>query len=368
MPYTVLLDEFLDLSGSIDWSAVVGGIWVPPPSDGTSPATPSTAGTATAVSPPTLTFPALDAPPATASAMLISQPPLGDLYRLASPPPPANPVHLNGINQPAPPLDQQELDSLTASIGPQTTAIPGNPFWWTFGTWVPRSITVSAVTMTLPEAPATGTLTLTLTGTIHVSHWFGSSDNPFTFTETVALAPSGDPVDTSRTLAATGSSPSMTITGGGFAAGLMAGPLHDQATPDLEARFNQGISANVATTLAGLTPPQQLAPATVISANHVVITHGGLALNVSLANISGPALVPLQAPPQTTVPDVYGLTVPDALKAIEEAHLRMRTIDDGRPDRFTIPTVEDESPEPGATVPLGTVVTCTLKVHRGAGN
>ena len=213
MPFTVLLDEFLDLTGSINWSAVVGGIWVPPPSDGTSPGTPSFAGTVTSVSPPTLTFSALGGPPAAASAMLISQPPFGDLYRLAIAPPPANPAHLNGVNQAASPLDQHDLNNLTASIGPQTTAILGNPFWWTFGTWVPQSITVSAIVLTLPEAPATGTLTLTLTGTIHVTHWGSPTDNPFTFTETVALAPSGDPVDTSRILAATGSNQSMTITG-----------------------------------------------------------------------------------------------------------------------------------------------------------
>ena len=120
--------------------------------------------------------------------------------------------------------------------------------------------------------------------------------------------------------------------------------------------------------LAELTPPQQLAPGTVISANHVGITQAGLALTVSLANISGPALIPLQPPPETTVPDVYGFTVSDAQIAMQKAHLRMRTIDDGRPDRFTIPTVEDENPEAGTTVQVGTMVICTLKVHKGAGN
>jgi hypothetical protein len=372
MPYTVLLDEFLDLTGSINWSAVVGGIWVPPPSDGTSPGTPTFAGTVTSGSPPTLTFPALDGPPATASAMLISQPRFGDLYRLAITPPPANPAHLNGVNQAASPLDQNALNSLTASIGPQTSPVPGALQaicgGLTLGGYIPTSITVSAVALTLPEAPVTGSLKLTLTGTMAVRHWFWTSNNPFTFTETVALAPSGDPVDTSRILAATGSNQNMTISGGAIVAGLFAGPLHDQATPDLEARFNQGISSKVATALAELTPPQRLASGTVISANHVGITQAGLALTVSLANISGAALIPVQPPQETTVPDVYGFTVPDAQIAMQKAHLKMRTIDDGRPDRFTIPTVEEENPDAGTTVQVDTVVICTLKVHKGAGN
>ena len=126
MPYTVLIDQYFDLSGEINWPAVIGGIWVPPPSDGSSPGTPTFAGTVTSTAdqPPMLTFAALDGPPTTASAMLISQPSFGDLYRLAGATPPANPAHLNGDCKTGSALTQNDLDSLTANFGSQTSPIP----------------------------------------------------------------------------------------------------------------------------------------------------------------------------------------------------------------------------------------------------
>ena len=297
MPYTVLIDQFLDFTGAINWSTVVGAIWVPPPSDGSSPGTPTFTGTVTSVSgkPPMLTFPALGGPPTAASAMLISQPSFGDLFRLAVAPPSANPAHLNGDCKAGSALSQGDLDSMTANFGSQTSSVPG---WLqaiyaalTAGLYIPESITVSAVALTLPTAPATGILTLTLTGTLAVGHLGATSNNPFTFTETVALAPSGDPVDTSRILAATGSSASMSIIGGLVVAPELVGSMASQATSDLEARFNQAIASDIAHTLAALTPPQQLSPQAVISANKVLITSSGLTLTVSVADISGPAIV-----------------------------------------------------------------------------
>ena len=304
-PYTVLFDEFIDLTGGVNWSAVVGGIWVPPPSEGSNPGTPTFAGTVTTASgtPPTLTFPTLGGPPTTAAAMLVSQPTSGDLYRLAGTPPAANPAHLSGAVTAAPALDQNELNSMTATFGPQTTDLPG---WLqaacavlTAGLYIPNSIIVSAVALTLPTAPATGTLTVTLTGTVTISHWWSTSNNPFTFTETVALAPSGDPVDPGRILAATGSHANMNITGGALIAPLLAGNMAGQVTPDVENKFNQAIPPKVAQAVAGLTPPQQLAPQAVISASKVVITSSGLALSLSVADLFGPALIPV--PPRMAV-------------------------------------------------------------------
>ena len=77
MPYTVRIDQFLDFTSSINWPAVVGGIWVPPPANGSNPGTPTFTGTVTTTAglPPVLTFAALGGPPTTDSVMLISQSP-----------------------------------------------------------------------------------------------------------------------------------------------------------------------------------------------------------------------------------------------------------------------------------------------------
>jgi hypothetical protein len=299
MPYSVLIDQYLDFTGQVNLPSVVGSIWVPAPSDGTHPGTPTFTGTVTAApgTPPVLTFPALGGPPTTDSAMLISQPSSGDLYRLAGAAPPANPAHLNGDCMAGSALSRSDLDSLTANFGSQTSPVP----WYvqaaygalTLGAYFPTSITVSAVSLTLPTAPATGFLTMTLTGTVAIQHWLWTSNNSFTFTEMVALAPSGDPVDTSRIVAAAGSSATMTITGGAIVAPVLVGSIAAQATQDLERRFNQAIGSAVAQVLAGLTPPQQLSPQAVISAFKVVITASGLVLTLSVADIFGSAIVPV---------------------------------------------------------------------------
>ena len=365
MPYTVLIDQYLDFSGEITWPAVIGGIWIPPPSDGSSPGTPTFTGTVTSAAgqPPMLTFAALDGPPTTASAMLVSQPSFGDLYRSAAVPPPANPAHLNGDCAKGSALTQDDLDSLTANFGSQTSPIPG---WLqdiyaglTGGAYIPQSTTVSAVALTLPTAPATGTLTVTLTGTVAVRHWKAISNNPFTFTETVVLAPSGDPVDTSRILAAADSNASMTITGGLVVAPELVSSMAGQVTPDLEGRFNQAIASNIAQILAKRTPPQQLSPPAVISAHRVVITPAGLTLTLSIADIFGPALIP-KGENMTAVPNVVGDDVPTAQAAMASASLYFEGEKGGSSPRLDVPTVVKTTPPAYTSVQKGTMVTCLI--------
>jgi hypothetical protein len=380
MPYTILFDQFIDMTNTLSSPTITGAIWVPAPSQQkpgqtTNLGAPTFTGTITSGTglSAALTFPVLDGPPTTDSALLISEPSFGDLYRLPFHPPSDNPAHLNGEANAPPVLTQDDLNNQTTGIPAQTSAIPPEVqaayAVATAGLWVPRSMTVSAVSLTLPAqgAPAPGALTLTLTGTFAVRHWLWMSTNPFTFTETVSLAPSGDPVDASRTLTATGAGHSLSVIGG-WVLGILKDSIGDTATAQVEVMFNQGIASRVAQALGALKDPMQLAPLAAISANKVVITHGGLGLTLSITNLFGPALIPAATPTDTTVPDVIGDTVPDAKTAMEAAHLRMTTVDDGRPDGVTIHTVEDTNPEAGTIVPAGTVVVATLKVHAGAGN
>jgi PASTA domain len=143
--------------------------------------------------------------------------------------------------------------------------------------------------------------------------------------------------------------------------------MASQVTPGLEAMTNQAIPSIVAALLAASTPPQQLSPQAVISANRVVITSSGLTLILSAANIFGPVIIPLPPPRETTVPDVLGMTVPDAAAAIRAADLRMRELYDLPRDRTFTPIIEDQGRDGGTTVKVGTEVTVTVKLHPGAG-
>jgi PASTA domain len=357
--YTVLLDEFLDLTGgSVSFPAVVGSIWVPEPSDGSSPGTPTFTGTGTNGPPPSVTFPAPTAPPGTNSSMLISEPlsalglPPGDLYRLAEGPPADNPVHLNGFLDFAS-FSQDNLNNLTANFPALAFPVPG-PLRTiigiaTLGLWIPTSVTVLTAALTLP-ATVGGGLTVTLTGTMTVQHWFWSSSDPFTFTAMVAVAPSGDPVDTSQIVRVTLSSPNLDITGGGILSGL-AGLLADNSAPVVEAKVNQAIPAQVSNILAQQSPPMQMSPRAVVSVFKVVTGAGGVNVNVSLADIFGPATEPITAPPETTVPNIKGMSVDQARAELSGFHLRMIPVRVGKGT-----SISGQDPGAGETVPQGTAV------------
>jgi hypothetical protein len=290
--------------------------------------------------------------------MLISQPlsrlglPPGDLYRLAGGPPVDNPVHLNGLLDLAS-FSQTDLNNLTAKFPSLTFPVPG-PLRTiigivTLGLWIPTSVTVSTAALTLP-ATTGGGLTATLTGTMSVQHWFWTSKDPFTFTATVAVAPSGDPVDTSHIASVTLSSPNLTITGGWILSGL-AGLLADEGTPVLEAMVNQAIPPQVNNILAKLPTPSQMSPQGVVSLFKVVTGPGGVDVNVSLADIFGPAIVPITVPPETTVPAVKGMTVDQARAEMSSHHLRMIPVTVGKGT-----TISGTDPGGGETVPQGSVV------------
>jgi hypothetical protein len=282
------MDQYFDFTSAdrIDWSKVVGGIWVPSPPVG-SPGAPTFSGTATVTA----------GPPPTVSAMLISQPSSGDLFRLAVAPPQDNPAHLSGDCKAGSALTQADLDRQTANAGAQTTDLPlGLQYLYgvlTLGLYIPRSVTISAASLMLPQAPAAGFLTLTLTGTVTVHQWWSNSDKPFTLTASVALAPSGDPVDTFRILAATPFNASMSIIGGLIVVPALLSSMAAQATTYLEQNFNLAIPQGVAQALAELDPPQQLSPNAVISAYKVDIKPAELTLTLSIADLSEPAIVPI---------------------------------------------------------------------------
>lgn len=295
--------------------------------------------------------------------MLISEPSFGDIYRLAVAPPADDPAHLQGIAASST-VTQEELSELTAGFTARTFQIQD----WvqaiyvavTAGTYVPDSMTVSTVALTLPPAGATGFLTLTLTGTIAITGWWWTNNQPFTFTEHVTLAAAGDPVATGHALAATGSSQNLTVTGGWVLKPLTGG-VGDLVTQALEDVINLGLPAQVdqaARKLLGL----ELSPEAVISAGPVTMAPTGLTLTFSVADIFGPALIPIPPPVYTTVPDVIGFTVLKAGDAMRAAHLRMTTSDAGSPvSQTVILIVDDTDPEPGTSVVEGTLVTAYLK-------
>lgn len=369
MLYNILFDEFTDLSGKINRPAVMGGIWVPPPSvqqhGSASPRTPDFTATVTSApdQPATLTFPALAGPPTGDSAMLISEPSFGDIYRLAVAPPPDSPAHLQGLAASST-VTQAELSELTAGFTAQTFQIPG----WvqsiyvalTAGTYVPDSATISTVALTLPPAGAAGFLTLTLTGTMAITGWWWTNNQPFTFTEHVTLAAAGDPVNARHVLAAAGSSQNLTVHGG-WVLKPLTGKMGDLATQALEDTINLALPAQVnqeAQKQLGL----ELSPQAVISAGPVTMTPAGLTLTFSVADIFGPALIPIPPPVFTTVPDVIGFTVRKAGDAMRAAHLRMTTSDAGSPVSQTVIRIVDATdPEPGTSVVEGTLVTAYLK-------
>lgn len=381
MPYTIVIDQYFDFNidtpDGIDWSKVVGGIWVPSPPVG-SPGTPTYSGTVTVASgkPPMLTFPALSGPPPTVSAMLISQPPSGDLYRLAVAPPQDNPAHLSGDCKTGSALTQADLDSQTANAGAQTSDLPlGLQYLYgvlTLGLYIPRSVTISSASLTLPQAPAAGFLTLTLTGTVTVHQWWSNSDKPFTLTASVALVPSGDPVDTFRILAATPSNVSMSITGGFIVVPALQSAMTGQATTYLEQNFNLAIPQKVAQALAKLDPPQQLSPNAVISARKVDIQPAGLTLTLSIADLSETAIVPIppnmfvEVSPAPTCGEKrnYVVTVYHGQSPIEGAAVTFET-GAGGPAANGGPAVR------GTTGPDGTVqlndVTLSSYLYKGGG-
>lgn len=359
MPYIVDI-LVLDQTHTLTMSAITGGIWVPPSSFASSPSTPTFAGTMDPKS-GLLTFPALAGPPAGESVMLVSQPPapggvasFGDLFRSGTVAAfPASPAFLLGGCQASPAMVQADLDKLTSNFAAQTLEVPNWLFWlvgWlSYGYIFPSTITVLSATLTLGTP---GFLTLTLTGTMQVAHFLvWSHTYPWTFTELLSLAPSADPVDTSHILAATYTSPGLSMPG---VTGLVIKPLApfmaNQVTPTVETLVNQAIPAAVAAQLASANPPQKLSPTAVISANKISIGASSLTLTLTIADIFGPPIVPIQT---TTVPDVLDEELAQARADLRAAHLGIKVLGSRK-------YVTDQIPKSGEVVPVDTVVTVIM--------
>lgn len=373
MPYTVNIEVF-DLTGGLTSSAITGGIWVPPPADGSNPGSPTFSGTMNPEG-SVLTFPAMGGPPTGTSAMLVSQPAaaggvaaFGDLFRSGPVAAlPASPAPLRGLSTKSPALSQSDLNNLASNFAAMTIEVPSYLAYQVAalsGGWIfPVQITVSSAALTLgPPAPA-GALTLTLTGTMQVYHLFFTDNYPVAFTEFLSLSPAGDPVDTSHILTAISASPGISMPGAfGYAIKLLAPFVAGYATPIVEAMVNQAIPSQVAQALAGQNPPQQLSPQAVISANRVAITSSELTLTLTVADIFGEPLVNL---PTTTVPDVRGETVGKAGQAMTAAQLKMEVVADSAPTTGLSydPVVEWTDPDGGTVVPVGSVVVATVKAY-----
>jgi len=371
MAYAVEIG-FLDLAGIFN-PAVRGGIWVPPPPDGSSPGGPNFAGTVTSGSgqaPLTLTFAELAGPPAGGSAMLVTEPAGGDLFRSGQVAlPGASPASLALTIAPGQEpgnvaMTPAQLNTLAASFAGTSIKVPDNVRLaagvLSAGLLIPESVTLLTAALSLGP----GAISVTLTANISVREWFFFvAHYSCALTMSLAVGPSGDPVDTSRVLAATVSAspgPVLTVPGApGIYASLVAGWAAAAVSAMLEAQANKAISPLAAAELAK--HHFELTPTAVISAVRVVTTVTGISLFVSVGDIFGPGIVPLT---QTQVPNVVGDEPAAAATALTAAGLAIRITQTVTSATVATPTVVSQTPPPGAEVQAGTYVDVVVEAPR----
>jgi hypothetical protein len=375
MPYLVIckIQPLTELNREFQ-----AGIWVPPPSDGSSPGTPNNVATVSSDPDPKLTFPTLGGPPSSSAMRVWNL--TGDLFRsgaigspLPNPPAPLAVFSFLAQQSSGHTITQSDLDKAVKGL-PFGSSFPV-PFWvqalvgvGTSGYFIPRSAKLLTATLALPPSGSAGTLSLNITGTILVSHWdWWTTTNPFTFAMTLGLSASADPVDTSRIFAATGSSPSLGVSG---LPGLLVKPVADWMTSvvasTLEGPVNQLVASAVIAGLANLPAPlqnQMLTPTAVMSAARVTILSSGIDIVIAIGDIFGPGIIPIEGN-MTNVPNVSGLDVPTAEQAVIDAHLSPVTKRDGISDLIDVPTVVMTTPSGGTQVPKETTVYLIVEYPR----
>jgi hypothetical protein len=385
MGYEVIITP-TDLVGKFP-TALQGGLWVPPPPGGSSPGAADYPGTVTSGTalPVTLTFAALDAAPAAVSAMLVTWGG-GDLFRSgpvgvfpASPPPLAliiAPGQVPGEVAITPQKLEQTVGGFSGTMLSVPSAVQVAFGLATVGTFIPQSIRIFSANATLNATRSVhgAPVSLGVVGTIN-ARLFGlfTAGFSFTFSMSAFLGPSGDPAEPGRVLAATVAPPDPLL----IIKGLVALPgvyialqaaarwMASAVASMLESLVNQFVATQVASALAQLFG-QKLTSTAVISAEEIVSDSSGIMLFVSLGDIFGPGVVPIQTK-KARVPRIVGDDTTTALQALQAANLVMAVTAYEYSYNIDSPTVKSQTPSAGTPVDEGSSVYVVIEAPEKKG-
>jgi hypothetical protein len=300
---------------------LTGSVFVPP-SAGAALSTVAGA----AATPFTLKFPSPPIPPSAASAMLITEGAgKGDVLRTGTvaslPPSPATPIV---ITIPPVPIPGATVAGLGAGFTIPTTAVPTGiqvaVAAATGGTFIPLSVALPTVTLTL----VSGAVTITAAGTLVARQFFGFVNTiALGFTGTFTITPSADAVNTLRVLRVTPTSSA--LTGAAAVLSPLAPFLAGMLASILESKINATIASLAASTAASM--GVSLTTSAVISAHNVTIvassspSGGGIILQLVLASLFGMPTVTLAKNMNVTITPApvvgtsktYTVTVTDSI-------------------------------------------------------
>jgi hypothetical protein len=339
MPFTLNISPLLDVGGfySAGFPPLTGSIFSPPPPSGSS-ATPLATATSAGLS---LVFSSAAVPPAGSSAVLVTDGGTGgDFLRSGAVGAlPASPAAATAITVPTVSIPAATITARAAGIFVPATAVPTGirilSGVLTGGTFIPLVVALGPATATL----APGSITVALTGVLTARVFFFSvSAIAITATTTVTLAPSADATNPARILRVTLSP--ITFSGIGAAVGLVLGPfLASLLSGVLESMLNGLILSTASSAVSGT--GLMMTPTAVISARRVTITASGVALQLVLADLFGPALVAppktlsvsISPPPVANTVHTYTVTVLDSVSSLPVvgANVTLQSIAGGTP-------------------------------------
>lgn len=166
--------------------------------------------------------------------------------------------------------------------------------------FAPSAITITGVVIA-PAAP--NLLNVTIVGSIAFTQFFFTSATPFTANLSLAVAPSGDPVDRSRIFSvrvlASSLNPGVISPGINAAIAILQPIAAQLFAPLIEGALNNAVLTATVGAVSSVLPGRFLASSTSISAHSVLVdAAGALALQIVVANV-GPAFVSLPPPAGT---------------------------------------------------------------------
>ena len=267
----------------------------------------------------TLPFPSSSVPPAppTACAVLVTDTTVpGDFLRsgvLTALP--ASPATATAITVPTIPISSALVASAALGAAIPPTVVPGWIRWLSGLLTGGQSIPLVAVLPPPIVTLGTGTLSLIVTGVLTVRVFFFSVRTvAFTLTTTVTAAPSGDAETPSRVLSVSATTASLALTAGPTPPGL--GQYLSQVLASVAESTVNSVIVSLGISQAAKMG-FQLTPTAVFCARRVTVLPSGIALQLVLSDLWGPAIVPIPgvlaasiAPnPRLGVLETYTITV-----------------------------------------------------------
>lgn len=302
MPWLCNLGTIVDLGNFYaTFPALTAKLFNPPPASGSAGTVADTA-TAT-LSPFSINFAATAASPTAAMALLVDDPTSptaggGDFFRWTDHPLPPSPATLASYTIPASRTSfttsdlQSRINTLLPMALPLDPSLVAGVGIATSGAVVLKSITITSLSVGM----APPNLSFNALGTVKFSN-FGVADSSVSFTLaiTVSVLPSRDTAVATRALAVKSVSADFKVVGlEPNVVSLFQGAIGGMVAQRLEDTLNGFIQSAVgpAAASAGF----QLTKTAVVSAQRVVVAAGGLTLAFVIADVRGPALVPLVVP------------------------------------------------------------------------